>query len=56
MLNVLDERCVVLHTHPANERSKAVARRAGYAPAGVVDPYARFKHGTTAALCFVRDR
>jgi ribosomal protein L11 methyltransferase len=56
MLNVLDERCVVLHTHPANECSKAVARRAGYAPAGVVDPYARFKHGTTAALCFVRDR
>jgi len=56
MLSVLGERRVVLHTHPANERSKAVAQRAGYASAGVVDPYARFKDGSTAALRYVRDR
>jgi len=56
MLSLLGERCLVLHTHPANAGSKAVAQRAGYVPAGVADPYACFKDGTTAALRFVRDR
>jgi RimJ/RimL family protein N-acetyltransferase len=47
---------IVLHTHPENVRSQAVARRAGYRSVGFTDPYARFKDGTTRALRFVLER
>src|SRR4051794_36830341 len=54
MLNAKGESRIVLHTHPDNHASQAVARRAGYVPAGVTDPYARFNDGTTRALRFER--
>jgi RimJ/RimL family protein N-acetyltransferase len=47
------EAAIVLHTHPANERSHRVAERAGFRPDGEVAEYARFKDGTTRALRFV---
>lgn len=50
MLDGLNQECVVLHTHPENARSQAVALRAGYSPDGEVARYAAFKDGTTRAL------
>jgi RimJ/RimL family protein N-acetyltransferase len=54
MLTANGESIVVLHTHPDNRASQSVAVRAGYVAVGVVDRYARFKDGTTAALRFER--
>jgi RimJ/RimL family protein N-acetyltransferase len=56
MLSERGETEVVLHTHPANERSQAVALRAGYRADGTAERYALFKDGTTRALRFVRHR
>ena len=56
MLHERGEERIVLHTHPGNVRSQAVALRAGYRADGEVDPYARFKDGTTRALRFVLER
>jgi RimJ/RimL family protein N-acetyltransferase len=44
---------IVLCTHPLNVRSQRVAERAGFRPDGVVENYARFKDGETAALRYV---
>jgi RimJ/RimL family protein N-acetyltransferase len=48
------EERVELLVHPRNERSQAVAARAGFVSAGEVAEYARFKDGTTRALRFER--
>jgi [ribosomal protein S5]-alanine N-acetyltransferase len=53
MLAERGEDSIVLHTHPENERSQAVALRAGFVRDGITDPYAHFKDGTTRALRFV---
>lgn len=45
---------IVLHTHPENLRSQAVAERAGYRRDGEVEGYADFADGTQRALRFVR--
>ena len=42
-----------LCTHPRNERSQRVAERAGFRRDGVVENYARFKDGETAAWRYV---
>jgi GNAT superfamily N-acetyltransferase len=47
------EEQVVLCAHPLNERSQAVAKRAGFRPAGEIERYARFKDGETTALRFL---
>jgi RimJ/RimL family protein N-acetyltransferase len=47
------ERSIALCTHPENARSRRVAERAGFRPAGEVVEYARFRDGTTRALRFV---
>jgi RimJ/RimL family protein N-acetyltransferase len=56
MLDEIGEELIVLHTHPDNVRSQAVARRVGYRTDGATEPYARFKDGTTRALRFVLKR
>ena len=44
---------IELCTHPLNERSQAVAQRAGFRAAGTIERYARFKDGETTALRFL---
>jgi len=44
---------LVLCTHPLNGRSQRVAERAGFRRDGIVESYAQFKDGETAALRFV---
>jgi ribosomal-protein-alanine N-acetyltransferase len=56
MLHERSEDRIVLHTHPDNVRSQAVAERAGFVPDGVAESYARFEDGTTRALRFVLRR
>jgi RimJ/RimL family protein N-acetyltransferase len=47
------EETIELCTHPLNDRSQAVALRAGFRPAGQIERYARFNDGETTALRFV---
>ena len=46
-------RPVMLCTHPRNERSQAVAERAGFRRDGTVENYANFKDGETSAYRYI---
>ena len=47
------EETIELCTHPRNERSQAVAKRAGFRPVGTIERYAEFRDGETTALRFL---
>jgi hypothetical protein len=54
MLEQSDIDQIVLFIHPENIASQRVAEHAGYARDGVMQDYAEFKDGSTAAIRFVR--